>query len=187
VVSIIAALTLPNAHRISLASVSHKASALYLLGWLILVVNFTEGLNSVFMVILSAMAFIRESDLLIRTVYLHGWGHWMIILAWTFTTLASGFFFAFFSVSNYIRIGWDGHPISWALEAFALAAAFVFGSFEPFVAEHILRLREVVKRLGNDERLSKAVPISVATTSTGRDVLMQNWYGDQSGQSGIAF
>ncbi len=159
-VAIVASVALADPRHISDASVVHRSSSLYFLCWLALVTQFDEGINMVLMILLSAIAFLRQSDLFLRTIYVLGWNAWPT-WAWLLTTLASGWFFAFYTVAEYIEERWPGHPSSFFLEAFALVITWTFGALEPFAHEHIVHFREIVRKMSGDSRLAASQPLSV--------------------------
>jgi len=162
---VVAVFALSRIHRISDASVSHRATSLYLLGWLVLSAQFHESINIILMILLAALAFLRQCDLLFRHVYVRGWANWRSWI-WLLTVLATGWFFAFYTLSEYIEERWTGHPSEFFIEAFALAITFAIGSFEPLVREHSNHFRELIRRLSGDSRVMSATPAAVDPRST---------------------
>ena len=163
-VCIVAAFVLSDPHRLSWASVMHRATVLYLLAWLALVPQFFDSVNIIFMVLLSAFAFVRQSDFLLRDIFLHNWRP--LTAVWCLTTLASGWFFAFYTLAEYINSRWPGHPSQFFIELFALFITWAVGSMEPFVREHYVQDREVVRKLAGDPRLAQSVSTTAPTSFT---------------------
>jgi hypothetical protein len=158
------ALSAASSLELSDATVMLYATALYLLAWLILVCQFEEITNLIFMILLSALAFLRQSDLAIRSFYHRRWivsrsWQWQP-WAWALTTLATGLFFAYYTVAEYINERWPDHPSAFFIELFVLFITWAVGAFEPFIREHAVHYLELARKFFADQRVAGAVSMA---------------------------
>lgn len=140
---------------VSRRSVSHIASALFCCCWLVLVLEFQDGMNGILLVVSSGMLFIIQCDMLSYALYRRNGKprSALYILSSGLSTLASAWFFAFYNVATYIESKWPGQPSSLPIQMLVLFTVWTLCSYLPFVEEHAVHYEARVDRY--EKKLNK--------------------------------
>ncbi len=156
---VIAAVALADPANATDANVTARYVALCSLAWLALVPRFDEGIHIVLMVLLSAVAFVRLSDLVLRLRRAQGGRLGTAGIAYATLALAFGWFFSFYTLAEYADQRWPQHPSLFFVCALGLGLCWAVGSFEPFVRQHVVRFRHRLRKLAGDPDVKAAQPV----------------------------
>jgi hypothetical protein len=153
--AVLASIMFLNPKRMYDECITHRASCLYLLGWLALVPDECESANMIGMIVMSVVCFMRQSALLLRTLYRRRSNNaWWLTVMWGTSALLTAWFLGFYTVSHFVYNFWPGHPAKESISVLLVAIVWCMFSVDPFIKEHINHIQQHVADVSKDPRLA---------------------------------